>query len=136
MKSRTLQIVLWVVILIGMSIGAFLGIYLIGRENGEFDLGLALACIGGGVLGFIIYLILAKLRGKRQGNIPEVDERSLQLMQKYFMWVLYFVLIISSAILIGLYVMGIEYVETGMLILYMLCLFMVLGLGALVTKRL
>ena len=57
-------------------------------------------------------------------------------MQRYLMIVLYVVLIGSGAVLLILYAMGVHFIETGMLIVCMMGLYMLIGFGALVTKRL
>ena len=56
-------------------------------------------------------------------------------MSRYFMFVLYFVLFGSGALLIVLYAMGVREVEIEMLVLYAMAIFMATGFGALVAKR-
>lgn len=119
-----------------MIIGGLLGVYLIGREEGEYSFELASAVIGGSLVGILSTFLFSKWRKKRKGNVPEVDERSILLMKRYFLIVLYFVLVGSSAILIVLYARGVQTIETGMLIVYMMVLYMIIGLGAVVVKRL
>lgn len=116
-------------------VGGLLGVYLIGKEEGVFDFGLAASVIGGSVGGFLISLFVTRWLKKRRGNIPEVDERSLVLMRRYFLGVLYVVLIGSGALLLVLFGMGIQYIETGMLIVYMMILYVLIGIGAVVVKR-
>ena len=52
------------------------------------------------------------------------------------MGVLYVVLFGSGAFLIILYSAGVHLIETGMLIVCMMGLYMLIGLGAIITKRL
>ena len=112
--------------------GGFLGLYIYGVEPSEY----ALAIIGGPILGVVTYLLLSKWNKKRNGKVPDIDERTLILMQRYLMMVLYVVLFGSAAALLTLYAMGVHSIETISLILYLLGLFIVIGLGAIVTKRL
>ncbi|WP_416150039.1 hypothetical protein ACM26V_03300 [Salipaludibacillus sp. HK11] len=116
-------------------IGGLLGVYLIGKEEGEYSFELAGAVILGSVGGIIIQSLFAKWRKKRNGNVPDVDERILLLMKRYFLIVLYFVLIGSGALLVALYAMGVHTIETGMLIVYMMVLYILIGIGVLVVKR-
>ena len=59
MNNRKLQITIWFVVIGCMIIGGFLGVYLIGKETGEYNYEIAIAIIGGTVLGFIIYLLIS-----------------------------------------------------------------------------
>ncbi|WP_042149841.1 hypothetical protein [Paucisalibacillus sp. EB02] len=133
MKKRNV-ILVYIFIMAMFIIGGLLGVYLIGKEQGVFDFGLAGAVIGGSVGGIIISLLFTRWRKKRRGNVPEVDERSLVLMKRYFLVVLYVVLIGSGALLLVLYGVGIQYIETGMLIVYMMILYVLIGIGAVVVK--
>lgn len=117
-------------------IGGFLGIYIIGKESGEYNYDLVIPIIVGPVLGLLIYLIIFKLRKKRMGNVPGFDERSALLMKRYFMFVLYFVLVGSGAALLVLYAMGVYVIETGLLIVCLMFLYMLIGIGAFITKQL
>jgi len=136
MSKRNSQRTIWFVVIGFMIIGGFLGIYLVGKETGEYNYDIAIAIAGGTVLGFIIYLLLSLWNKKRNGNIPDVDERSILLMKHYLVSVLYVVLFGSGVVLLILYTMGVRFIETGMLIVYMMGLYMLIGLGAVITKRL
>lgn len=136
MNNRKLQITFWSVVIGCMIIGGFLGVYLIGKETGEYNYEIAIAIIGGTVLGFIFYLLISMWNKKRNGNVPDVDERSILLMKRYLMCVLYVVLFGSGAVLLILYSMGVHFIETGMLIICMMVLYMLIGLGAVITKQL
>jgi peptidoglycan biosynthesis protein MviN/MurJ (putative lipid II flippase) len=133
--KRRYEILIYLFIVMMFIVGGLLGVYLIGKEEGVFDLGLAGAVIGGSVGGILISLFVTRWLKKRRGNIPEVDERSLVLMRRYFLVVLYVVLIGSGALLLVLFGMGIQYIETGMLIVYMMILYILIGIGAVVVKR-
>ena len=132
MKNKTLEIVVLVFITACSMFGGFLGLYIYGVEPSEY----ALAIIGGPILGVVTYLLLSKWNKRRNGKVPDIDERTLILMQRYLMMVLYVVLFGSAAALLTLYAMGVHSIETISLILYLLGLFIVIGLGAIVTKRL
>lgn len=137
MKSRKLQIVTWAsrAFIFGcMIIGGFLVAYILGEATGEYNYHIAIATTVGTVLGGAIYLILSKWNKKRNGAVPDVDERTIKLMQRYLMFVLYVVLFGSAAILLTLYSMGIHSIATGMLIVYMGGLFMLIMVGAIITK--
>lgn len=115
--------------------GGLLGVYLIGKDEGEFDFGLASVVIVATIGGFLVQFLFSTWRKRRKGNIPEIDERSMVLMKRYLLIVLYFVLIGSGALLLILYAMGVHTIETGMLIVYMMILYLLTGIGALVVKQ-
>jgi uncharacterized membrane protein YfcA len=130
MKTKKLQIFVWVFIMLCMMIGGFLGIYIIGEDPIEY----VIPIIGGLALGSVITLSLYKCNKKRNGNVPDVDERTLLLLKRYLMIVLYVVIFGSGAILLVLYSMGVHSIETGMLIVYMMVLYILIGVGAIITK--
>lgn len=126
----------FVVILICMQIGGALGIYIIGREEGVFDYSLLLSMFQGTLGGLVVVLLFMFFRKKRKPKLPEFDERSMLLMKRYFLGALYVVFIGSAAIVVTLAFLGVETVEVGMLAVYLSILFIVVGMGALVTARL
>jgi hypothetical protein len=136
MTVKRLQIISWIVIIGCMLIGGLLAIYLIGKETGVYDFELLFPITLGTVGGFLIFLAISKLKQKRNGNVPDFDERSVSLIKKYLMISLYFILFGSGAALIIVYAMGIKYIETGILMIYLFSLYIILGLGTLVVKRL
>ncbi len=136
MNNRKLQITIFSVVVGCMIIGGFLGAYIIGKETGEYNYEMGTSIIVGTAFGLFIYLMLSKWNKKRNGNVPDVDERSVLLLKRYFMGVLYVVLFGSGAFLIILYSAGVHLIETGLLIVYMMGLYLLIGLGAIITKRL
>ncbi|WP_404447151.1 hypothetical protein LG307_01310 [Sutcliffiella horikoshii] len=124
------------VILICMQTGGALGIYIIGREEGVFDYSLLLSMFQGTLGGLVLVLLIMFFRKKRKPKLPEFDERSMLLMKRYFLGALYVVFIGSGAIVVTLALLGVETVEVGMLAVYLSILFIVVGMGALVTARL
>ncbi|MBU3176888.1 hypothetical protein KPL47_10945 [Clostridium estertheticum] len=130
MEKKKLQIFSWVFIILCMMIGGFWGMYIGGNDPIEY----VMPIIGGLALGSVITLILYKWNKKRKGNIPDVDERTLLLLKRYLMIVLYVVLLGSGAILLVLYSMGVHSIETGMLIVYMMVIYILIGVGAIITK--
>ncbi|MBP3950255.1 hypothetical protein [Bacillus suaedae] len=136
MRNRKFQIIIWSVVIGCMIIGGFLGVYIVGKETGEYNYDIAIAIIVGTLLGFFVYLLIAKWNKKRNGNVPSVDERSVLLMKNYLMVVLYVVLFGSGAVLLILFSMGVHFIETGWLIVYMMGLYMLIGVGVIITKQL
>jgi hypothetical protein len=92
--------------------------------------------IGGILLGAIVPLLFLLWRKKKSKLIPAIDERNLLLFKRYLLGAFYVVMIGSSALLITLYGIGIETIETGMIIVYMAILYILIIIGAMVTKRL
>ena len=124
----------WIVIIGCILLGGLLGIYLIGKDTGVYDYDLILPICVGTFGGFLIFLALSKLKQKR--NVPDFDERSMKVMQKYFLIAFYVILVGSGAALVIVYAMGIKTIETGLLIVCLGGLYMILGFGALIAKRL
>ena len=96
---------IWAVVIGSMAIGGILSMYIL---EGERNYEIAIAVIIGSIAAFFIQLFYSKWRQKKNGNVPEFDERSLLLMRRYFMVVLYLVLFGSGALLIVLYAMGVK----------------------------
>ena len=136
MATKRLQMIIWTIIIGCFLLGGLLGIYLSGKETGVYDLDLILPICVGTFGGFFIYLALSKLKQKRNGNVPDFDERSMKVMQKYFLIAFYVILVGSGAALVIVYAMGIKTIETGLLAACLLGLYMILGFGALIVKRL
>ena len=126
----------WIVIIGCFLLGGLLGIYLIGRDTGVYDYDLILPICVGTFGGFLIFLAISKLKQKRNGNVPDFDERSMIVIQKYFLIAFYVILVGSGAALVIVYAMGIKTIETGLLIVCLFGLYMILGLGSLIAKRL
>lgn len=136
MKKNKLLIIALVFMVCCNLTGGLLGVYLIRGETGGFDYDLAGAVVVGTAIGLVFYFIAAKLSKKRNGNVPEVDERSIMLLKRYFMITLYVILLGSGAALIVVYSMGIHLIETGLLIVCLGVIYIVVILGAFVIKRL
>ncbi|WBL16622.1 MULTISPECIES: hypothetical protein [Sutcliffiella] len=135
MGKKKLLYITWAVIIICMLIGGGLAIYLIGKETGEYPLNLFLPMIIGVLGGCLVFFAGLKIKEKRNGNVPDVDERTLRNLQKYFMVVLYVVLFGSGAALIIAFASGVQYIETGLLIVCLMGVYLVVGVGALVAKK-
>ena len=60
--------------------------YIIGKETGEYNYEMGTSIIVGTVLGLFLYLMISRWNKKRNGNVPDVDERSVLLI-KGILWV-------------------------------------------------
>ncbi|WP_223703118.1 hypothetical protein [Sutcliffiella deserti] len=136
MKNEKLLWLAWSFIIICIMAGGILGVYLIGREEGVFDMDLVLSVVIGTLGGAFFTIVFSIWKKKRKRNIPEFDERNLSLMKRYFLIALYFIIFGSGALLLVLFFMGVETIDVGMLIVYMMVLYLIVGLGALVTAKL
>lgn len=83
-------------------------------------------------LGTIFFM---NWRGKRRGNIPPVDERTLLIMKNYLLWVLSLLFFISAIILLVLLFLGIETIEIGWIFLYLSSWITLSILGAFIVTR-
>ena len=111
MTAKRLQIIAWIVIIGCFLLGGLLGIYVIGKDTGVYDYDFILPIFVGTFGGFIIFLALSKFQQKRNGNVPDFDERSMKVMQKYFLIAFYIILVGSGAALVIVYAMGIKMIE-------------------------
>ncbi|KMK75544.1 hypothetical protein [Alkalihalobacillus pseudalcaliphilus] len=128
-----LQWIMTIAIILFMTIGGILGSYLFERA---FRLELILPIIAGAIIGLATTFFIDKWKRKRNGNVPDVDERTLKNMQRYLLIVLYVLLIGGGAVLIALYASGIHAIETVWLIVSFMVIYIVIGLGAFVAKNL
>ena len=133
MKNR--QSIIWILIILGMLIGGVLATVLMGRETGEYAFDLIIPIVTGGIIAMVVNRLFATRKSKRNGNVPEIDERTIKNLQKYFMHVLYYILFGSGAALVIAYAMGIETIETGLLLVCLLGVFIISAAGAVVVKR-
>ncbi|MDL4842417.1 hypothetical protein [Aquibacillus rhizosphaerae] len=128
---------IWVFLICCIVIGGLLGFYIVGRETGEFNFDTIVPSVLVGVtLGSLVSFLLYKWNKRKNGNVPQVDERSIVLLKRYLIGVLYIVLIGVGAACIFLYAIGVETVELGMIIVCLAGLYLLIGLGAMVVKRL
>ena len=135
MKKRY-EILIYVFIIGCVLVGGLLGIYLIGRETGYFDFELAQSVVFGVAIGSVVTFLSSLWHKKRHGKIPKYDERSFELLKGYLLASYYIVMIGSAGLLLVLFFMGVDTIETGAIAAYMAVLVMVIILGALVTNRL
>lgn len=119
-------------VVIGVLIGATV---LIVKGTGEFDIGMILAMTGAMIGSAFVSYLLSIRKKKQNGNIPEVDERTIKVLKNYFLWAFYFVMIGSGLISFILFLMDVKTVELGMLFTYQVLLFMIVAVGAVVAKR-
>ncbi|OEH91114.1 hypothetical protein [Bacillus solimangrovi] len=130
MKNQKSQGFLWKIIFATI---VALGFGSLGMIKGEFNYRIVIIILVTTTTSFLFSM----WREKRNGNAPEYDERSVMLLQRYFTFVLYFLLLGSLLVLIILNYMGIQYIqfETGMLILYLVLLLLLIIIGLLIVKR-
>lgn len=135
MKTIYLNSIIGVVLTTVMLIGGAIGIYIISNTTNESYWDLMIPVTIGTVGGMVIFLVISKVKEKRNGRVPSYDERTIKNLQKYFMFVLYFILIGSGLALLIAYAMGIETIETGLLTFILSCLFILISIGSMAVKR-
>ena len=135
MKTIYLNSIIGVVLTTFMLIGGAIGIYIISNTTNESYWDLMIPVTIGTVGGMVIFLVISKVKEKRNGRVPSYDERTIKNLQKYFMFVLYFILIGSGLALLIAYAMGIETIETGLLTFILSCLFILIAIGSMAVKR-
>ncbi|MFT8321224.1 MAG: hypothetical protein ABF649_09985 [Bacillus sp. (in: firmicutes)] len=134
--KKTYQVLIFVFLLLCIFLGGLLGIWLIGKNTGDYDWSLVYPIIGGIFLGAIFTFLFSHWKKKKKGNIPAIDERSLVLLKRYFIGAFYIIMIGTSAVLLILFGIGIKSIETGIIIIYLCALYLLLALGTMITKRL
>lgn len=125
-------------VVLGVMIGASVLIakVIITKEIGEFDVGLVFAIAGTMIAGAFIGYSASNWRRKRNGNIPDIDERTISVLKNYFMWAFYFVMIGSGLVSFILFLMDVKTIELGMIVVYQTILFILVAIGAVVAKKL
>lgn len=125
----------------GVVLGAMIGAsvlmakVMLEKETGEADIGSLLLIAGAMIVGVLISYLLSVRKQKRNGNIPEIDERTIFVMKNYFMWAFYFIFIGTGLITLMLYLMDVETVEVGLLFVYQMIIIILVAIGAGVAKK-
>lgn len=132
MSRKMLSILIWVTIVLFMIVGGTWGMYL---AYGEFRLEVIVPIIVGTGIGVASTIFLSKRHKRKYGKVPEVDERTIKIMTKYIIVAFFVLLMILSIGLLGLYAAGVHTIETGWLIVGLMALYIILGLGAMVVKK-
>ena len=124
-------------VVLGVMIGAsiLMAKVMLEKETGEADIGSLLLIAGAMIVGVLISYLLSVRQQRRNGNIPEIDERTIFVMKNYFMWAFYFIFIGTGLITFMLFLMDVETVEVGMLFVYQMIIVILVAIGAGVAKK-
>ncbi|WP_139691902.1 hypothetical protein [Sporolactobacillus terrae] len=133
MKKKQWERLMIAIVLLCTIIGGFIGLTI---ADVTIDFSLAATIICAPLLGLLPRFFLAARHKKKMGNIPEADERTALILKRYFLGVLYVVLFGSGAALLVLYAMGVESIETGLLIVSMMVLYVSIAIGTLIAAKL
>ncbi|HAM81805.1 hypothetical protein [Ornithinibacillus bavariensis] len=134
MKNQKLQVWIWPLIIVGMILGVIMGIYFFNDSTN--NLSLAISIPFGAVLGFIIFYLLSKRNKRKNGNTPSFDERNTLMMQQFLVIAQNVIMLAVGTALVISYAKGITSINIEVLIVCWMILFILIGLGALVAKRL
>ncbi|QAA30513.1 hypothetical protein [Clostridium manihotivorum] len=104
------------------------------RSNINFNT-LALTSVGGSLIGLLVPNIISLISKKNATNIPPIDERNVAILKRYFLIVLYIVLIGIGLGLFILYALGVKTVEVGALIVCLGAVYLLIVIGAFIVKR-
>ena len=131
------MVVAQVFIILCILVGGMLGVYLIGLNDGAegFDYNLALAVVVGTAVGAVVPIILNKRHKKKNGNIPIADERTILIMKRYSIAVLYIILVGFGALLLTLFALGVESIKVELLIVGLMFTYILIGIGAFIVKK-
>ena len=125
-------IIISISIILGMSIGLYLGTLLVP----DLPTGTIAAGLGGSIAGVAVFLGIVKLRQSRKNNnVPDVDERTWVNIKNFYAISLYFILIGSMFLVCILFAFGMRTIELSALSIYLLLIFMLLVVGTHVVKR-
>jgi integral membrane sensor domain MASE1 len=134
MKNQKLQIWIWPLIIVGMILGVIMGVYFF--NDNPSNLSLAIAIPLGAVLGFLIFYLLSKRSKRKNGNTPSFDERNALMMQQFLVIAQNVIMLVVGTALVITYAKGITSINIEVLIVCWMILFILIGLGALLAKRL
>ena len=87
------------------------------------------------VTGITVAYLLMKWRKNWKDKIPAVDERTIVVMKNYFLYVLYFIFLLSGIILLVLFFQGVQTIEIGAIVAYLAILIVITSVGALVAIK-
>lgn len=119
-------------------VGGNLFLYFLDRMPG-YEFGATMfdyLSINGAMLtGMVVAYLFMRWRRNRKDKIPAVDERTLMVMKNYFLYVLYFVFILTGIILLVLFFLGVQSIEIGAIFAYISILIIIISAGALVATK-
>ena len=131
--NKKQQLLFSTIVMGSIVLGGLLVIY---TKPGEYQWEQIGSAFLGTVLGFSVLFFFSKGKKKKNAGIPEADERTIFNLQKYFMGSLYILLVGSGAALLIAFMAGVRFIETEFLILCLAVVYIVLGLGSVLAKRL
>lgn len=137
-NEKKLEFFKWIFVYVPMAIGANLLLYFLGKMPNSLlsptpkdYLTTNLSII----IGIFIGSFFVKWRQRRKKSLPLADERTLLNIKNYLLIVVYFIFIISSIILITLFLMGVETIEIGSIFVYLSGLIILTMIGGIVVSR-
>ncbi|WP_407271592.1 hypothetical protein [Radiobacillus sp. PE A8.2] len=114
--------------------GVILISYLFGEGESNAGFQFLLGIIFGTLAGFVVKFFQSLWKLKNSNKQLSMNEKSVVAMRRYLMIVLYLVLIVSTALLLFLYGLGIETIETRVIIIYVGLIYVLIIVGATLTK--
>lgn len=137
-NEKKLQFYQWIFVYVPIAVGANLLVYFLGKMPDNFvSIGLKdyLFINLSIIIGISVGHFFIKWRIRRNKGVPLADERTLVLMKNYLLIVVYLVFVMSSIILIALFLMGVETIEIGWIFVYLSGLIVLTLIGGFVVSR-
>lgn len=119
---------------LGIILGSQLGLYLFGKGSGSYDTGLILPNLIGSLIGCGGVCIFSFLKKRKNGNVPEFDERSIHIIKSISYNILFIALSITSVIVVVLYSIGVHTISTLAVASYLTLIYIIIGIGLLIAK--
>ena len=130
MSVQKLKIWMWIATMVGTAIGLWIFMTVTEIENMP-----SVSVLMG---GYLIYgsIMAVVLFFTGRSKMPPYDERKHQNVRKFFAYVSTSLLALIGLIILGLYIFGINEVEIGLLAIFFLVAYWILGIGSFITSKL
>lgn len=112
-----------------------LGLYLFGKGSGTYSTDLIVPSLIGTIIGCGAVFAHSIYKKRKNGNIPEFDERNIHIIKNIFYNTLLIALSIGSILIVILYSMGVHEISTIAIVSYLALTYMIMGRGALIAKH-
>lgn len=130
MSVQKFKVWMWIATMVGTAIGIWIFMTVTEIENMP-----SIQVLMG---GYLIYgsIMAAVLFFTGRSKMPTYDERKHQNVRKFFAYASTSLLALIGLIILGLYIFGINEVEIGLLAIFFLVAYWILGIGSFITSKL
>ena len=134
--NKKYSILLWIIIFFGMAAGAVLAVYLDEGLNKQAIIVFALPLLIGVSAAALASQFVSKYKSieNRNGKAASYDERTVYMMQRYSMIMLYVSQFILAGTVLALKIMKIEFIPVDIALLGLFGFIVINGLGIIIVR--